>query len=237
LRLKYVELTFENCDTIKIDGKYIGEFCVEDIRPSVRRIACNSIDKINIAHTIIIEIHKDANKERYEFGNEVENFKQMTFDRIKEYNDITSIRLEFEKPYAKEEQMACIESYDYLANWVGDDDNSNEAQKTYLSKPGNLYLIIADGKKIEDFFSLEDIEDNERMELKFHLYGDKYSNKKKNKEGKEDNKMDNVEDKEIVYDFGEAINFIAERCNVDKSAIETVLDLEEGYMRSIGIIY
>ncbi len=39
-----------------------------------------------------------------------------------------------------------------------------------------------------------------------------------------------------VYEFEDAINFIAERCDVDKDIIEKVLLLEEDYMRSIGII-
>ena len=39
-----------------------------------------------------------------------------------------------------------------------------------------------------------------------------------------------------VYDYEEAISFIAERCDVDKDIIEKVLLLEEDYMRSIGII-
>lgn len=39
-----------------------------------------------------------------------------------------------------------------------------------------------------------------------------------------------------VYEYEDAINFIAERCNVDKDTIEKVLMLEEDYMRSIGIV-
>ena len=39
-----------------------------------------------------------------------------------------------------------------------------------------------------------------------------------------------------VYEWEDAINFIAERCNIDKDTIETVLTLEEDYMKSIGII-
>jgi hypothetical protein len=39
-----------------------------------------------------------------------------------------------------------------------------------------------------------------------------------------------------VYDWNDAINFIAERCNIDKETIENVLLLEEDYMRTIGII-
>ena len=39
-----------------------------------------------------------------------------------------------------------------------------------------------------------------------------------------------------VYDCEDAINFIAERCDINKDTIEKVLMLEEDYMRSIGII-
>lgn len=39
-----------------------------------------------------------------------------------------------------------------------------------------------------------------------------------------------------VYEYEDAINFIAERCDVSMDVIEKVLLLEEDYMRSIGII-
>lgn len=44
--------------------------------------------------------------------------------------------------------------------------------------------------------------------------------------------MDNMP----VYDFEDAVNFISEKCDIDKDIIEKVLLLEEDYMRSIGII-
>ncbi len=39
-----------------------------------------------------------------------------------------------------------------------------------------------------------------------------------------------------VYEFEDAVNFISERCDVEKDIIGKVLLLEEDYMRSIGII-
>ena len=39
-----------------------------------------------------------------------------------------------------------------------------------------------------------------------------------------------------IYDYDDAINFIAERSDIGKDVIEKVLSLEEDYMRSIGII-
>ena len=39
-----------------------------------------------------------------------------------------------------------------------------------------------------------------------------------------------------VYEWEDAINYIAERCDVDKETIEKILLLEEDYMRTIGVI-
>lgn len=45
-----------------------------------------------------------------------------------------------------------------------------------------------------------------------------------------------MNDNTPVYEWEDAINYIAERCDVDKEIIEKVLSLEEDYMRTIGII-
>lgn len=39
-----------------------------------------------------------------------------------------------------------------------------------------------------------------------------------------------------VYTWEDAVDFIKERCDIDKGSIEKVLELEEDYMRSVGII-
>lgn len=39
-----------------------------------------------------------------------------------------------------------------------------------------------------------------------------------------------------VYEFEDAVNFISERCDINKDIIEKVLLLEDNYMRCIGII-
>lgn len=191
MKLKYIEFVFENCDSIKIEGKYIGDFLVDNLKTSIKRIACNSIEKIDVANTVAIEIHKDANKERYQFDQEhIENFKQMTFDRFKEYGDITSIQFELEENYVEEGQVTCREYYDYYVDWTGDSEYTNEAQKTYLSKEGNLYIVIADGTDIEEFFDLEAIEDKDYMDFHFNMcdIGDEYSNPDRYKDEENNNK-------------------------------------------------
>ena len=195
MKLKYIEFVFENCDSIKIEGKYIGDFLVDNLETSIKRIACNSIDKIDVANTIAIEIHKDANKERYQFDQDhIENFKQMTFDRFKEYGDITSIQFELEEDYVEEGQVPCREYYDYYVDWTGDSEYTNEAQKTYLSKEGNLYIVIADGADIEEFFDLEEIEDGDYMDFHFSMcdVGDEYSNSDRYKNVEDDEQKENT---------------------------------------------
>lgn len=40
----------------------------------------------------------------------------------------------------------------------------------------------------------------------------------------------------LEYKMEDAINFIAEKCNIDKKTIKEVLTLEYDYMQSIGIV-
>lgn len=164
MKIKNVTLIFENCDSITIEGKYIGNMIVDDIRSSFKKLGSDTINKIDVANVFAIEIHKEANEERYELnqtGNEA--LRQMTFDRLKKYNDITSIKFELEE----DGQATRVESYEYWAKWVGDSYENNEAQTTYLSKDGHLYIVIAEGKGIEDFFSMVNINDSEYMDFHF----------------------------------------------------------------------
>lgn len=186
MKLRNITFIFENCDSITIDGKYIGNLLVDDLHTCFRRIACNSIDKVETANTIAIEIHKDANKERYQFDQtDYEDFKQMTFDRLSAYNDITSIQFELEESYVEEGQVPRIDSYDYWVNWTGDSEYTNEAQTNYVSKDGHFYIVIAEGKSIEDFFNMEEINDSESMDFHFSMcdIGDEYGNPDRYKVG------------------------------------------------------
>lgn len=159
MKLKNITFTFENCEMITIDGKHIGNFLVDEIKTSIQRIACNAIMKMDIAKVIAIEIHKDANKSTHTFGR-----KLMTFDRFLEYDDITSIE------FALDDGNGNCTNYDYYVDWVGDSDMENEAQHSYVSKDNNLYVVISDGKNIEDYFDFETIDDSEYMDFQFEMY-------------------------------------------------------------------
>lgn len=175
MKLKEITFVFENCECITIDGKYIGDFLVEDIRTSIQRIACNAINKMDVAHIFAIEIHKDADKTRHSFGFEIDDGS--VFNRLTSWDDITSIEFELVDEYHGEGQEPIIEHYNYFVHWTGEDNQENDAQKSYISKVGNLYIVIADGKDIEDFFDKEAIDDGEHMDFICSMYdiGDKYS--------------------------------------------------------------
>ncbi|MGN5457063.1 MAG: hypothetical protein ACI4XN_13790 [Candidatus Kurthia intestinigallinarum] len=175
MKLKEITFVFENCECITIDGKYIGDFLVEDIRTSIQRIASNAINKMDVAHIFAIEIHKDADKARHPFDFETDDGS--VFNRFTSWDDITSIEFELVDKYPEEGQELIIEHYNYFVHWVGEDNQENDAQKSYISKVGNLYIVIADGKDIEDFFDKEAIDDGEHMDFVCYMYGigDKYS--------------------------------------------------------------
>ena len=181
MKLKYITFGFENCDQITIEGKYVGDFVVQDIKTEIKRIACNAIDRIDSVDTFAVEIHKDANKERYQFNQtDYEDWKQMTFDRLNQYHDITSIEFELYDDYATEtdNETPCTARYFYWVVWSGESDETNDAQSNYVSKDGNLYIVISKNKTISDFYDKNEIDDSSAMDFHFDMcdvgdiYGD-----------------------------------------------------------------
>lgn len=166
MKLTDITFIFENCDRITIDGSNIGDFIFDDITSSVERIASNSIEEMITAHTVAIEISKNANKLRYEFNQkQCEDCKQMTFDRFLEYSDITSIEFNLFNEYTSE-----LKHYHYYVDWCGDSDYVNEAQSNYISKQGNLYILIKKGTNVLQFFDVNLIDDEEYVKFKFTMY-------------------------------------------------------------------
>ena len=140
MKLKNIEFTFENCEVINIDGKYIGDFLVDDITTSIQRV-CNSIMKFDVAHTIAT-----------------------VFDRLSACDDITSIEFTLEEWCDGELKDT---TYSYYVDWTGDSEYSNEAQVTYQSKAGHLYILIKDKARLDDYFDVELI--NNPESIKFHF--------------------------------------------------------------------
>lgn len=160
-----VDIVLENCEYITLDAKYFGEFFLNDLNERVKRIASNCIAKTKTAKEVAIEILKDANDIKYApFGQGTE---EKIFNRLTQYNDITSFRVYYKKDESdKKTKKEDEQKYeDIYIDWYGDSDNENESQISYISSQGNLYIVIAKDKNIEDFFVPEEIEDDETMDF------------------------------------------------------------------------
>lgn len=167
MKLKYITFVLENCDTVTINGKYICTFIVDDIKTSIHRIACNSIRRMDTANEIVIEIHKNADKPHYELG--LDSYKTTAFEILARYGCITSIEFELEEQYIEDGKNPETEHYNYYVSWTGDNEYENDSQKSYISKPGHLYLVINKDKGIEDYFDKEEIDDEEFANFAFNM--------------------------------------------------------------------
>lgn len=157
--IKTIELIFENCEVMEINRNEIGVFALYDVETFICRTACNAINKYQVANTFAIEIFSEGNAEHIPFG--ISKYSKRRFDRIKAYNDITGIDIIYDNGNKEH----------YLTNFddprdIG--DNSN--QKVYISELGNLYLVIAAGKDIEDFFDLDYINNKEEIDFTKDMY-------------------------------------------------------------------
>lgn len=187
MKIKEITLFLENCDSITFDGKYIGDFNIEDIRTSISRIACNAVEKIDTAHHLSIEIHKDANIPYYEFEqDQYEDFKKLPFDRLTCFNDITQIGIILTESYPEDNINPKEEKYYYHINWSGDSDYDNSSQKSYISTLGHLYIVIDDelnqNKTFNDYFLPEIIDDEQYMSFHMHMFDISNKNHKEDEE-------------------------------------------------------
>ena len=172
-KLISVTFFFENCEMFSIDGRYFGNFYVGDISTRYQRVAVNSIQEMNTANTIVMEIFSEGN------GTYSCRSKWDTkFHRIMTYDDITEIAFEIEEPIDNKTAKTIKKSY--YVNWESDDWNNenNRNQLTQESSLGNLYIVISSTpqKTWDEMFEEYDINDRELMEYTKQAYGFVYKN-------------------------------------------------------------
>lgn len=157
-----IELVLENCEVITIKGKHIGDFVCEDIKYSIQRLACNSINEVYSCETFYMSIHRDCslNKEsNWTVGNLPEEREPLK--RILEYPDITCIYIYFKDK--KNPQKI-------YPKWSEGDEYSNKYQKTYMNKFGDLYIVIDKNLNLEDVFDKQEIEDEHEVEFSWRMF-------------------------------------------------------------------
>ena len=158
MRLKEIELQFENCEYVTINGKYVGEFLVDDIKKSFSRLGCNSIDEIDECAKFMIEFSDDANKIANAVGSsDWYSHYDNVFGRIEQYADITGFRCVLVDYDGVEHE------YSYIPIWEDADHNGEENlyQKSYISKNGFMYIVIGKDINIKDLPMYEYIDDTE----------------------------------------------------------------------------
>jgi hypothetical protein len=167
--IRSVDLVLENCEVLTIEGKYIGDFYLGDIRQKIARMACNHIGMEEICHSFYMEIHKDASKDVDCFG-----IKTNVFERLQAYSDITQVTVRLYDQYAEEPEEDVEKRY--LLHWGGDSEYENEYQKSLVADTGWLYIVVEKDKSIEDVFDLDSINDAEHADFIASMYdiGDKY---------------------------------------------------------------
>ena len=153
--VKMIEFVFENCECFEVEAKYLGGVQFEDIRKSIARLASNAINKFETAYSVVLEIFSEGNVEYHPFHNE--NMEKTTmFDRL-QCNDITQFIIHYDDDTNET----------YFVDYDEGDDNRlgapNLNQKTYLSKIGNLYIVIEKDKQICDFFDKDEIDNPDHV--------------------------------------------------------------------------
>ena len=142
--IKAIEFVFENCECVTIEAPYIGDVLIEGIETNIRRVAVNSICESTSCKRFEVVISKEANIEIESYGEKIRKLS-----RINDWDDVTSIFLKYEDGSEKE----------ILVPWLGESDNENEAQSSFMDKYGNLYLTIN-----EECQNVLDIYTNDMME-------------------------------------------------------------------------
>lgn len=149
LTIRKINITFENCESVTIDGKHIGRFDLNNIKPSVRTLGGAMFGRFDVAECIVLEVHRDANllciDMKCSGGREYK-----VFERLMEFWDITSI----EVFTAEEEPML------FSALWDPDNMDENLNQSVRLGENGNLYLVISQDFDVYDVFTQRQMKNN-----------------------------------------------------------------------------
>jgi len=137
-KVKQVDFGLENCELLSIEGKYIGNFFVDDIKQRISK-HYDSISHMNIANHFSIMINAEADQEYDQFG--IEEYKANTFERLAQ-GDICSVDIVYDDD-SKDE---------FYVRWAGESEYKNAAQSSYKNHQGDLFILVKEGGEVEKEF-------------------------------------------------------------------------------------
>lgn len=154
--VKSIEFGFENTEVAEIPSKYIGNFYIDKIHTVFNRTTVNSIEKKLIADEVFIEIFGEVDEFGYDLGCDSQE-RGSVLERITRYEDIVCVEIKYEDDTSEKYWV----DYDIKD---GHEQGLNILQKAFISKAGNLYVLIGKDLKFEDRVDLKQINDLLAME-------------------------------------------------------------------------
>ena len=170
--IEYLELVFENCETLKIPRKYILSILFSDYTRHFSRIAMNSISTIEMFNNILFEVAAEVEEDKERILNESFIFsKDDNFSVIDFINrrDITNIAVTHFKGHEEED-------FEVSVPWNNENDYYNSYQSTTINKLGDFAATIENPKlPSEEFLNfkkefLSEFLANGKQEFKKRLY-------------------------------------------------------------------
>ena len=141
-KLKYFTFEFDNFDEHTIEGKYMDYLRIEDIEKRFVSYDPGTLCREEFVGSFAVEVNSKANTVHH--NPNADNREYFPFKWLS-YGDIAYISFELEDDDRK---------YRFPVSW-SDTPSVNEFQKSYISKHGNMYIVIDEHKGIEDYFNME----------------------------------------------------------------------------------
>ena len=143
------EFIFENCESFKMDRKYIGGCYIDHITSYIGRNALNDLSEKIECGEVFFEFAHEGNELYSCWGGD----GQYKFDRFKAWNDITAINVIYKDG---------TEKY-ILTPWedVEGSDVVNKYQSSAIAKNGDMFLLISITKDVLDVINPEELNRDE----------------------------------------------------------------------------
>lgn len=158
-----ITIEFENCESITLPSDVLLQCYLGKINTEISRIAINGICKITFADEIALGISFPEAEERG-LKNPIFKENDKIFDRLTRHKDITHITVYYNN---NTEETYSID-YNEESPVLG---APNINQKNYVFL-GNLYIIIAANKDLDDFFDKDSITDERYINDIKYMYKD-----------------------------------------------------------------
>ena len=156
--IESIILHFENCESIEIEGRHIGEIEVRGLKQVITSHG-NGIRNYRICDDFVLEINKNANKKYHSFGMISDD---VLFNRLMNTKDIVSLTIKYND--------GTIDDDIYVP--YNEDENTfviNKNQDVYYSIPHHLYIVCSKENKISDYFDIGYINDERAIDIHWRM--------------------------------------------------------------------